>query len=344
MTAVLLRDGTVAGSIVDPVEGMVHKFMGQDSGELRFESVRSADFPDEPTGETSEQDLDEDEPDDRKQVSEETDWSVIDVMVVWNKVVECAAAGQPADCKVSSSTKSSIMATVHLAVEETNVAFVRSAINAELRLVHAYLDEETENGGMGLSTHLFCLQSTCAGTAYKDVPAKREQYGADVVVALIEDPVHCGQAYVGPNKRNMYSVTVRRCATGQYVFGHEIAHNLGCKHDREAERACDSPNSNYGWKAPDASFSDILSYPCWGGGCMGTPVGSCTRMQFFSNPDMQYRGQPTGRSGVADLAKQINAVRAEVAAYYDGPSSPIPAPPTSTPSTPRRRLAGRLEE
>merc|ERR1719195_1844640 len=143
----------------------------------------------------------------------------------------------------------------------------------------------------------------------------------------------CGQAYLGPAKRQMFSVTARKGATGQYTFGHEIAHNLGCNHDRGAERACDSPNSNYGWRDPDARWRDMLSYHCRAGDCMNQRAGNCARMLFLANPDRMHNGQHTGKRGVADLAKQINAVRAEVAAYYS-PSNPSPAPPTPTPPTP----------
>merc|ERR1719330_1266882 len=164
-----------------------------------------------------------------------------------------------------------------------------------------------------------------------DVYPKRDHYGADVVAMIIEGGGYCGTAYMGPDKDYMFSVTARDCATGHYTFGHEIGHNLGCNHDRGTENACDSSDSTYGWRDPNAKWRDIMSYGCREGDCMNQVGGSCTRMAFFSNPDKEYNGQPTGKSGEADLAKQINSVKLEVS-QYGTPQAPTPAPqPTPAP-------------
>ena len=55
-----------------------------------------------------------------------------------------------------------------------------------------------------------------------NVHALRDQYGADVVAMIIEDPQYCGLGYVGPSESSMFSVTKYSCATGYYTFGHEI--------------------------------------------------------------------------------------------------------------------------
>lgn len=48
----------------------------------------------------------------------------------------------------------------------------------------------------------------------------REQYKADLVALIIDDPAYCGMAYLGPSKNYMFSVTAWNCATGYYSFGH----------------------------------------------------------------------------------------------------------------------------
>jgi len=84
--------------------------------------------------------------------------------------------------------------------------------------------------------HLRELQSKTDGKL-DDVHAKHDQYFADVVVLIIDDSQFCGLAYLGPSESRMFSVTSWNYATGYYSFGHEIAHNLGCQHDRGTSSA-----------------------------------------------------------------------------------------------------------
>lgn len=48
----------------------------------------------------------------------------------------------------------------------------------------------------------------------------RDEYGADLVALIIDDPQYCGIAYLGPRTDLMFSVTGWNCATGYYSFGH----------------------------------------------------------------------------------------------------------------------------
>merc|ERR1719491_1072848 len=121
-----------------------------------------------------------------------------------------------------------------------------------------------------------------------DVHEKREVYGADLVALLIDDPQYCGLAWMGPTKDRMFSVTSWSCATGYYSFGHEIAHNLGCEHDRGTSGACSNTTSNYGYRDPQARFRSILGYNCRSGQCDENAGGSCPRVQMFSNPLETY--------------------------------------------------------
>ena len=58
---------------------------------------------------------------------------------------------------------------------------------------------------------------------------------ADAAALLIQNwPGKCGRAWTySYNTGNTVSVTKKSCALGYYSFGHEIAHNLGAKHNPE---------------------------------------------------------------------------------------------------------------
>ena len=99
-----------------------------------------------------------------------------------------------------------------------------------------------------------------------------------------------------------------------------MAHNLGCLHDRGTQKACSSPNFNYGYRDPQARFRSILAYSCKIGECDAmSGTGRCYRRKFFSNPGTWIEGGvplPAGND-LADNARQIGRVLSTVADYYD---------------------------
>ena len=89
-------------------------------------------------------------------------------------------------------------------------------------------------------------------------------------------------------------------------------------HDRGTEKTCNETGTfNYGYRDPNADFRTILSYNCKMGQCDSMPKDGCTRVQRFSNSDSRYtyNGKPIG-DAKRDNAKQLNNVRAIVAAYF----------------------------
>jgi hypothetical protein len=152
--------------------------------------------------------------------------SILDVMVVWTRNTECASAGLARGCTRTPTTLRAILGRINLAVAETNVAFEKSGIDAEVRLIHAYLDESyIEPSTNAFRRALDAITSTNDGVM-DDVHNKRERYGADMVHLMIDDSQFCGIAWLGPRKERMFSVSSWKCATGYYSFGHEIAHNM----------------------------------------------------------------------------------------------------------------------
>lgn len=235
----------------------------------------------------------------------------MDVMVVWTKRAECKNSDLDSGCTLTKQTRTNMFAKINLAVDETNVAFSLSGINTELRLVHAYLDENYEESDM--KSALEDITSTFDGKM-DDVHDKRQKFSADLVSFWI-DSTSCGLAWVGPHRNYMFSVVNWACATGYFSFGHELVHNVGCNHDRGSEGKCSSAGANFGYRDKNARFRDIMSYDCKSGQCDNVIGKSCTRVQRFSNRVVKYNGYSIGDSN-CDCASRVNTNTIQVANYF----------------------------
>jgi peptidyl-Asp metalloendopeptidase len=202
----------------------------------------------------------------------------IDVMVVWTSAARNAVGG-----------RDPMLSRITLAVAETNTAYTNSQVNQDIDLVYAEEVVYTESGSS--STDLGRLRSTSDGFM-DEVHAWRNQYGADLVSLIFNNSSVCGQAYLmgtpSPGfASSAFSVVYWSCATGYYSFAHELGHNMGSHHDRANAGGTPSYPYSYGFQAAACSppYRTIMAYAC--------PSG-CTRLQYFSNPDVMVNGCPSG--------------------------------------------------
>jgi peptidyl-Asp metalloendopeptidase len=76
---------------------------------------------------------------------------------------------------------------------------------------------------------------------------------------------------------------------------------MGSHHDWNTTSETEAFNYSKGHQAPDQTFRTIMAYDCPGG---------CARINHWSNPDILYLGQPTGRHFLtfqpADNTRSIN--------------------------------------
>jgi hypothetical protein len=218
-----------------------------------------------------------------------------------------------------------IEAQIQAAVDNANLAFSNSQVNARYTLVHTALANRNDTGNM--SSDLSWLAGDAATATL------RNQYGADMVSLIVANGgSSCGIGYVmrnpGPGfASSAFQVTDRDCAVGNLTFAHEHGHNLGLEHDPANGPAPTS--ASYPWSFGhfvNGSFRTVMSYssPCANG---------CTRVAYFSNPSVSYLGAPTGIIDQRDNARTSNLTTPIAAAFRAPASGSPPAAPTALGAT-----------
>ncbi|MCI0603409.1 M12 family metallo-peptidase [bacterium] len=230
--------------------------------------------------------------------------STIDIMIVYT----------------AARANGSINSEIHNAVATANRIFSDSQVNAQLRLVYSGQTSITESGSV--DTDLQHLSNN------SQIAALRDQYSADLVSMWVKDANGCGKAnQVGP-----FSVVVEQGCVTPYDFTHEVGHCLGGNHDKYV-----NPGSNpfpYSHGLVHLEFIDpvcnggwytIMAYPdeCQDKGIL------CCQITYFSNPNINNNGDPTGIPDEADNHRALN-YEAPIAAGWKQPpscsSSGVPSP------------------
>ena len=244
--------------------------------------------------------------------------SVIDVLVVYTPAARQAQGGT-----------SAMEALIDLAVAETNTGYENSGIQQRLNLVHTAEVNYTESS---FSTDLSRLRGTTDG--YMDeVHDLRDAYCADEVVLIGNRTDYCGigylMTYVSTSfNSNAFVVVARICATGYYSFAHELGHNMGAHHDRANASSQGAYAYAYGYQSQTEAFRTVMAYNCPGG---------CTRVPYWSNPEVTYGGEAmgvaAGEANAADNRLTLNNT-AYTVANFRASCDPCPVPDSASPVSP----------
>lgn len=251
----------------------------------------------------------------------------VDVMMVYTAAARAAAGGT-----------SSIQNKIQLAVAEINQSYVQTGIPLELRLVHSREVSYDESGG--IDTALTRLTGTSDGFL-DDLHAVRDQYGADLVQLWINGPGSqggtVGLAWLMSSPGSWFSaygfsVVEVNFATGPYYSsGHEFGHNQGAHHDRSHASGSGAYEYSFGYQVATGQypFRTIMSYAC--------PNVYCPKLNYWSDPDINYQGQPigvaAGLSNSADNRLTLTNTRSWLAAFRPPATPQPPQPGTVTPSS-----------
>jgi len=325
----VVKDGRITGNV--NAQGEVYRIRPSQDGWHAIQKMNPAAFPEDapsvlPPSSTLPEPLPSDETQNSQlksaRANRENGTPIIDVMVVYTPV----AARTPTDNNVN------IVSEIQLAIDETNQIYANSAIKQRLRLVHTEQVNYTEKGiyDANRSVDLHRLSNINDGFI-DEVHRLRDEYKADLVSLWVEDekPPYCGVGFTMNSKHlsknfaaNGFTVVERHCATAPvYAFAHELGHNMGAHHEKEALFKNEPTGCLKGAAYPyscgyvhdtvgkNDSWRTIMAY--------GTVCkNGCTRVPYFSNPDIMYNGIATGDAS-ANNALTLNNTADIIASFRE---------------------------
>jgi hypothetical protein len=211
------------------------------------------------------------------------DGSNIDVMVVYNAAARSAVGGTAA-----METK------IDQALAETNTGYGDSQINFTMTCVHKAEVVYSETS-FNWSTCLSRLRGKTDG--YMDeVHTLRDTYKADCVLMVVNNGSYCGLAStIMASESEAFALAYHSCITGYYSFAHEIGHLQGARHDRCVDSTENSPDPYNHGHTESTSWRTIMAY--------GTCCSNCTRVNHWSNPNINHSGAATGTPGGAGVGE-----------------------------------------
>ena len=211
--------------------------------------------------------------------------------------------------------KRGVETRVRISVAQVNNAFRRSAINAKLILLGTEKVSHVTSGNS--TTDLVDLTFGATQPLY-DVHLKRQLYRADLVSlftgASPQNIMH-GSSWMlnSTNGAPAYGFNVVEAIYAPTsVFVHEIGHNLGCSHAANDVGGFmhGAFTNSHGWKFGITTNGN--TYP------MRTLMtyGVGRRLGYFSNPNVNVWGVPTGDTNFANNAFTIQQMAPVVGSYF----------------------------
>ncbi|MCY2950751.1 MAG: Ig-like domain repeat protein [Planctomycetota bacterium] len=223
-------------------------------------------------------------------------------------VVDLLALYTPTAVSEAGGDQSAHEAVVE-AVRDTNRALANSRVPLSIRLVYDGQTRYRESGM--LETDLDRLAG--ANDGYMDeAPGLRNRYGADLVTLFAGTGDVGGMAYTLQYPQAWHNdelgfsvILIQQAAAPTYTLAHELGHNFGAVHD---PANADDPGAypySYGYRfwARGEQYRDIMAYD----------PGEI--IPYFANPNVKYKGVPTGTSSSADVARTIRQTAGIVAQY-----------------------------
>ena len=208
-------------------------------------------------------------------------------------------------------------------IAETNEGYKNSNIPVRVRL-HCVQESDIQDGQ---DSSAVLQQFSQSQTNFNAV--RKSADAAILLVNSFSSPGACGVNWFDTISAGQTIGTVAKgCALGYYSFGHEIAHGFGLAHDR---RVASSSSTNYGYGniIMPGRYRTIMAYSSSGE----------LRVNYYSNPAVNFQGVPTGTAS-NDNARTLTEARFAAAAI----GSESEKCPTTTSSSSSGNSSGTTAE
>ena len=200
-----------------------------------------------------------------------------------------------------------ILAFANSAIASGNQAHVNSQVEVRYRLVGlVHVDDDEDDG---IVQNLDWLLDFNDGN-YDEVPAERDAISADIAVLLVADVADaCGiaGAILADDDDEAFAVVDESCAVGNLSFAHEIGHLQGARHNKEVDPSTTPYKHGHGRHRKSKKYRTVMSYQC--------SNNKCTRVPYWSNPDVKYKNRSTGTKKWRDNARVLDQTACTIAQH-----------------------------
>ncbi|MDR6404497.1 MULTISPECIES: zinc-dependent metalloprotease family protein [Chryseobacterium] len=195
------------------------------------------------------------------------------------------------------------ISNIATAITNFNTSLLNSGVyNITINFVHASEVNYTESGSGNTDLSRFRAVND---DFMDEIHTLRTTYGADIC-ALITGSGSTGLGYVNTHptnysKNSAFSLSRYDLVVNNYTLAHEIGHNMGLKHDWHEDKTITPCSHHHGYvnrtainlgtsSSPSQRWRTITAY---NSECASKGI-SCTRINRWSNPSLNYNSEPTG--------------------------------------------------
>jgi uncharacterized delta-60 repeat protein len=213
-----------------------------------------------------------------------------------------------------------VLSLIDLSIAEANAILENNHLPVRVRLVHSEKTDYRDSGS--IATDLDDLLNHRG--LLSNVESTRRLFGADLVTLIVETDSNgwAGVARIpqtDKGDRTQFGNVLNRkwIGTGFYLYVHEMAHNLGCQHDRRNAKNTNGVLSpgvfpyslGYRFEAEDITHVTVMGYQ------------PGIVLPFFSDPSTSYNGIPLGKAigqpAEADNVASIRKMAPLIAGYQN---------------------------